>query len=44
MAFRKTCQASGADGLGVVEPAVSCDALALSALLELAGGMEALMD
>jgi hypothetical protein len=39
--FRRTCHTLGSGGLGFVEPSISWEAVAFSALLELANGMEA---
>jgi hypothetical protein len=39
--FRRTCQTLCSGGLGFFEPSISWEVVALSALLELANGMEA---
>lgn len=39
--FRRTCHTLGSGGLGFIEPSISWEVAAFSALLELANGVEA---
>jgi hypothetical protein len=41
MVFRRACQTLTSGGLGLIEPSISWEVVALSALLELANGEEA---